>query len=187
MDNKVYNYNLFKYHNIAEQDILISYMGPFDKVVISKLGKKINILTDDMPKVGKKIFKIFIELAQNVSYYSEEKSKTGDQKENGIGSLIIGESTDQVLFSTGNPVSNDLVPILAKKADIINSLDRESLRKYKIEQRNLVPGSNDGAHIGLIMVALLTRKELDVQFLPYGEDRSYFVVTVKVGKDDTGD
>jgi len=158
-------------------------MGPFDKYVISRLGGKINILTNDNPKIGKKLFKIFIELAQNVSFYSEEKRTEIDAKRDiGVGSLVIGETVDSYIFATGNAINNELVPVLAQKCEIINTLDRNSLRKYKREQRNLIPGSNDGAHIGLIMVALITMRDLDVEFIPIDEYNSYFTVTVRVLK-----
>lgn len=174
--------NLFKFHNISDQEILISYKGPFDKYIIAKLGGKIKMLEDLKTKEGKKIFKIFIELAQNVSFYSAENSKLGEDKNTGVGSLLIGENPDHYIFATGNSVSEKDKTILEEKCKIINSLNREDLRKFKREQRTLLPGTKGGAHIGLVMVALITGRELEVEFVKINEKYYYFTITVSIEK-----
>ena len=177
--------DLFEYHNVNNQEILISYKGPFDKYIISKLGKKVKNLTADNPVVSKKVFKIFIELAQNVSYYSSERSKLSDEKNTGVGSLIIGENDKHYIFATGNVIKNEEIEILSKKSEIINSLNRKDLRQYKRDQRNLINRTNGGANIGLIMTALITGKKLDAKFTEIDEKYSYFTITVRISKSNT--
>ncbi len=72
--------------------------------------------------------------------------------------------------------------MLEKKCKIINSLDRKSLREFKIYQRNLIQGTNGGAHIGLIMVALTTRKKIELYTYSIENNNNFFSINVKVNK-----
>lgn len=176
------NIDLSQFHNLKNYETLITYSGPFDKFIIFQLGNKIKKLTKERPTISKKIFKIFIELAQNVAYYSAERSQISDEAHTGVGSLVIGDSDDYYVFATGNLVKTKNTGVLQKKCEIINSLDRHALRKFKRDQRNLIPGTNGGAHIGLIMIALITSKQLDIQFTKVDDIYSYFSIAVKIRK-----
>ena len=182
------NIDVFQFHSVDIPNILISYKGPFDKYIIAKLGKKLKMLADDNQQISKKIFQIFIELAQNVGSYSSERSSLSESGDTGVGSLIIAQDADNYIFGTGNVIRNQDLTVLSKKCAIINSLDRMELRAYKREQRNILPGTNGNAHIGLVMVSLITRKPIDAKFTPLDENYAYFSVTVKINKnaiDDT--
>lgn len=173
--------NLYDYHKMFEREVQVSYKGPFDKYILSVIGNYINVIIGRNPKISKKIFSIFIELAQNIAYYSAERSSLNED-DSGIGSIVIAEYDDHYKFLTGNVVMNkDIVPII-EKCEIINSLDREELRKYKREQRNLPQGSKGSAHIGLIQVALTSCNPLDFEVTPINDEFSFFAITVKVDK-----
>lgn len=173
-------FNLFEYNDLFSKEIQISYKGPFDKHVLSVIGNYIKIIIAKSSTVSKKIFKIFIELAQNIAFYSDEFSKL--DKEVGVGILVIRESDEKFFLHSGNKVkSEDVFPIL-DKCEVINSLDREGLRAYKREQRNLPRGIKGGAHIGLIQVALTSANPLDIKVTPINDEYSFFSVTVVVDK-----
>ena len=65
-------FDLFDYHYKSNHEILLSYKGPFRKDVISIIAEYIKVIIGKKPNLGKKVLKIFLELAQNVSYYSDE-------------------------------------------------------------------------------------------------------------------
>jgi hypothetical protein len=177
-------FNLFAFHSMFDEDILISYKGPFDKNILSYIGNYIRVIIQKDPKLSKKIFSIFIELAQNISFYSAEKNKLTEVMK-GVGILVISEFPDYFTFASGNIVHNrDIIPVI-EKCEIINSLDREGLRRYKREQRNLPHGENDGAHIGLIQVALTSANPLDIEVNPIDNKTSFFSIEVKVDKNKT--
>ena len=179
MDNST-DFNLFEYNDLFSKEIQISYKGPFDKHVLSVIGNYIKVIVGKNAVVSKKIFKIFIELAQNISYYSAEVSRI--DKDTGVGILVIRENEDKIFLHSGNSVdSEDVFPIL-DKCEVINSLDREELRAYKREQRNLPRGLQGGAHIGLIQVALTSANPLDIKVTPINDEYSFFSVTVTVDK-----
>lgn len=179
------DFNLFDYNSLFSKEIQISYKGPFERHVLTVLGNYIKLIIGKQTSVIKKIFKIFIELTQNISFYSAEVTKT--DKSIGIGILVIRETEKYIYMHAGNEVhSEDVFPIL-DKCEFINSLDREELRKYKREQRNLPRGVKGGAHIGLIQVALTSANPLDIKVTPINDELSFFSVTVKVDKEENED
>jgi hypothetical protein len=174
--------NILDYHRSLDQNVPISYKGPIDEHILHAIGSHIESVLSHNPKAGKKIFKIFIELAQNISYYSAEKSIYKASKEIGSGMVLIGENEHSFTFVTGNLVKNDDIFSIIDKSEIINSLDREELREYKREQRKLPHGPKGGANIGLIQVALTSENPLDIEVTPIDDDHSFFSIAVKVNK-----
>jgi hypothetical protein len=173
-------FDLFKYHSLFNQNVQISYKGPFESKVLSVLGNYIRFTIGKNPKASKKIFNIFIELAQNIAHYSAEKNLFG--VEEGVGSLVIAEYSDYYAFSTGNIVKNEDVIVIIEKIELINSLDREQLREYKRVQRNLPQREKGNANIGLIQVALTSANPLDIEVTLIDDKYSFFAITVKVDK-----
>jgi len=96
--------------------------------------------------------------------------------------LLIMEFPDSYSFITGNAVLNDNIIPLIEKCEFINSLDRESLREYKREQRRHPQGNLGNAHIGLIQVALTAANPLDIEVSPLDDEKSYFSIAVKINK-----
>jgi len=182
--DKKFNFSLYEYHNLFNQNILMSYKGPIDERIMAVIGDNIDFLLEENPQAGKKIFKIFMELAQNVWLYSVEKSKLSCEKTIGTGTMVIGEFGNFYTFVTGNIVNNeDIIPVV-ERCEIINSLDRESLREYKREQRKLAKKDNKaGGNIGLIQVALTAEGPLDIELTPVDEETSFFSIAVKVEKE----
>ncbi len=162
--------------------LLLSYIGKFSKTIIRDLSKEISELLRDKPQIYKKIFYVFIELAQNVRAYSDWKETDEEGEAVGIGAFLLAETPEDYYLIIGNVVNNKDLKVLLRKCEIINSLDRESLRLFKRQQRNLIPGTNQNAHIGLIMVALTTRKKLNVILKPIDENFSYFILKISIAK-----
>lgn len=174
--------NILDLHRNLDQNVPLTYKGPIDDKILQAIGYYIDGILSNHPKAGKKIFKIFIELAQNISYYSAEKSILRGEKEIGSGMVLIGEMEDAFTFVTGNLVKNDDIYAIIDKSEIINSLDREELREYKREMRKLPPGPKGGAHIGLIQVALTSSNPLDIEVTPVDDEHSFFSIAVKIEK-----
>ncbi len=167
-------------YKIDEGDVMLSYSGPFDTDLIRLYGQRIRKLTDNHPKSGRKLFFTLVELLQNISFYSGEKSKLSIKRGTGAGSLLIGKSEDKFFFVSGNVIFQTAATILERKINIINSLERTDLREYKKEQRNLIPGSNGNAHIGLIMTSLTTNKPLAANFVKIDSKKYFFSLFVEI-------
>lgn len=173
--------NVFDYYKLFEKNVQLFYKGIFDKNILAAIGSYIKSIISNNPKISKKLFSIFIELAQNIAYYSAEKT-VYEGKKVGIGSVLITEDDISYEFASGNVVINNELDTLIEKCDHINSLDRESLREFKRQQRKLPQGPHDGAHIGLIQVALTSANPLDIKISQIDDEYSFFSIIVKVNK-----
>ncbi len=161
---------------------IISYSGPFDAQVLSVIAENIEYSLSSNPRVSRKIFKIFIELAQNISFYSYERQRTDEGIMFGSGVLILREYRNYYSFSTGNMVSNTVVLPLIQKCEAINILDREKLRQYKRKLRNMPSGVPGGGNIGLVQVALTADYPLEYSVVSIDEQKSFYILNVKVDK-----
>ena len=177
-----FNSNILDLYRTLGDNTPLSYKGPIDDHILQTIGTYIEGLLSHSPKAGKKVFKIFIELAQNISFYSAERSTLPNNKDIGTGMVLISEQADYYTFMTGNLVKTDDIITIIEKSEVINSLDREELREYKRQQRKLPPGKKGGAHIGLIQVALTSSKPLDIEVNPVDDDHSFFSIAVKIDK-----
>jgi hypothetical protein len=175
--------DLKEIYRLKPEEILIDYSGPFDSDIIKSFAEKLKLFTTEDQQAGRKLFFTFIELSQNVAFYSNEKSRISDKKNTGAGSLLIGEKASEYYFVTGNIIFLASKNTLERKIKIINALEKDELRKYKKEQRNLLPGSNGNAHIGLIMTALTTKKQITYEFLQLDRNRFYFTIYVNIQKE----
>ncbi len=167
---------------MTRKDVRISYTGPFDSQVLSVIAKNIEASLSLNPVLNKKIFKIFIELAQNISYYSAEQKKAKDGSIAGIGTMTIQELDNHFVFATGNMTDTEKIKPVIAKCEAINKLDRKELRSLKREYRKLPPSSKGGGNIGLIQVALTAESLIDFQLIPVEENLAFYVVAVKVPK-----
>ncbi len=162
---------------------IISYKGPFDAQVLSVIAENIEYSLSSNPKVSRKIFKIFIELAQNISFYSYERQKTDEGGMFGSGVLILREYKDYYSFSTGNMVANTIVLPLIQKCEAINILDREGLRQYKRKLRNMPSGVPGGGNIGLVQVALTSGYPLRYNVISVDDQKSFYIVNIRINKE----
>ncbi|MEO1655293.1 MAG: SiaB family protein kinase, partial [Bacteroidota bacterium] len=175
-------FNFYEYHaHIKNADILLSYKGPLTDVLLSEFSRDIRRKIHAYPRAAKKVFAIFMELAQNVFYYSKEVNHF--ENNDRVGSLIILESNQHYKIITGNLIFKDAVKSLSEKCEIVNSLDRESLRAYKRALRNAPSGEESkGAGIGMVQAALTSANPLDYQIKEAGETFAFFVLSAIVLK-----
>jgi hypothetical protein len=175
--------NLYDYYTFtSNKSVIISYKGPVTDVIMAELSRDIRDKFSDNPKASRKLFAIFMELAQNILYYSAEKKIVG-QREESIGTILITESGGHYTFGCGNLVENQYVQELVEACEHINTLDREALREYKREKRSGTPGERSkGAGIGLIQVALTSENPLKAEHILVNEAHSFFSVSVTVLK-----
>lgn len=173
---------IIKKHFITNQSILIEYEGEFSQEKVKEFAFQLNEISKIYIASQRRLFYVYVELAQNVGFYSDNRIKKGD-KTVGCGSMIAYETKGSFGFAIGNIINKPALDVLKKKCEIINSLDRDSLREFKRHQRNLIPGTNGGAHIGLIMVSLTTRKKLDLLTHEIDEKNSFFSLNVEIEKE----
>ena len=167
---------------MTDDSVNISYTGPFDGQILSVIAKNIEYSLSKNARVNKKVFKIFLELAQNISYYSAEQNSGRRGEKAGVGTLTIQEYDNHFVFATGNMVKNDTIDKIIEKCDKINSMSRTDLREFKRMQRKLPAGHKGGGNIGLIQVALTAESTLDYKLIKIDENITFFIVAVDINK-----
>ena len=167
---------------LTGNNIVMSYNGPFDSQVLSMFGQNIQHSISADKKLNKTIFKVFIELAQNVSYYSAVTDETKKGEKVGVGTFIIQSFEDHYVFILGNPIDSIHKDILSDKCTKINTYDRDALRSYKRELRNLPQGERGTGNIGLVQAALISRNPLDVTSIEMENEQSFYIIAVKINK-----
>ena len=175
-------YKLYQsYISNKDHKLVLTYKGPFLEEILSKLGDIVrDTFTSDVV-MSRKLLSVFIELAQNVYYYSAETVKMGD-KEYGIGSVCVSKEDDHYEFTTGNFVPVHYVEDLRKSCDLVNSLNRDELRKLKRETRSVDVESEKsrGAGIGLIQIALTAGEHIEYEVIPHDDKNVFFCIITKI-------
>ena len=176
-------FDFFEYHNqISQENILLSYKGPLTDRLLAEFSRDIREKVASNPKSGKKVFAIFMELAQNVLFYSKEENFFEGNRDK-IGTLVILQTENHYRLITGNMVFKKNVESLLEKCEVINSLNREELRKYKRTLRSQPQaGESRGAGIGLVQAALTSNNPLEVRVKELEDDFAFFILMVNVEK-----
>ena len=169
-------------NNKKRKKNVIAYEGPFFIHILTVFSKYVKILTRDYPDASKKIYKIFFELAQNITYYSSEINEINKDNRTGVGAFRLDEDDKVYYFSTENKVLKEHGTILKNRCNYINSLETNDLRKLKREQRILSQGEKLGAHIGLMQAALISDYSLVVDIKKVNREFSMYKLTVTIDK-----
>jgi hypothetical protein len=176
------NFNFFEYHTLISNDnVLLSYKGPLTDILLAEFSRDIRDKLKEDKRAGKKVFAIFMELAQNVLYYSKEVNLFGNNDK--VGTLVILDIGDAYKVITGNMVYKTSLPLLIEKCEMVNSLDRDALREYKRELRSAPSeGESRGAGIGLVQAALTADNHLEMIVQELQGEHAFFVLGVLVEK-----
>ena len=73
-----------------QKNNMISYHGPISINLLSFIGNYLKMIIKSDYKIISKIYKVFIELTQNVSYYSAESKEINQGLYSGIGWFVEG-------------------------------------------------------------------------------------------------
>ncbi len=168
---------------MLDNNIVVSYIGPFDGQILSLLASNIEDSLWDDPHRGKKFFKIFIELSQNIYLYSKEKAGgIGIDAQAGVGLMLIKEYDTHFKFITGNLVDKADHEKLKEKCNNILGKNKDQLREFKRQMRSMPRADSGGGNIGLIQVALLSGYPIDYDFIDMDDKHSFYVLSVMIDK-----
>ena len=109
---------------------------------------------DNNENLTTRVFGIFVEQAQNIIRYSEERLALG-----GIGTVAIGHSNDGFSVEAINPMNAENVERLKENLKDLQQMDSKELRKaYKQRLREGPPEGRKGAGLGFIEIARKSSK-----------------------------
>jgi len=161
---------------------IISFHGPLTISLLSFISNYLKLIISTDQVLMSRLYKIFVELTQNVSYYSAEVKEVEKGINSGIGWFILYEHQDYFIFTTGNLIKKKDATKLIKNCTEINSLKEEDLRILKRKTRTQAKIRDIGAHIGLIQTGLLSSNTLDFKISEIDSKHSYFTLSVKLDK-----
>jgi hypothetical protein len=180
--NQHKNRSLFSnYNEMLNDKVQLSFKGTFSHEVLTEFGTMIKSILNAEHNT-RKIFGVFVELAQNIILYSEDFDNS-KQGKIGIGIIVIQERNDFYYLSSGNTISNSEIDKLKNKIDKLNSMNKDELKIYYQEQiKREIP--SDGKNVGLGLVEIARKIDSKIDFLldPIDSQKSYLTVNVAISK-----
>lgn len=175
------------YSYMKDNGLILAYKGALSQEIMASLADGIrDRLTDAavQQRVIRRIFSIFIEMAQNIYRYSAEKTLTNGKKI-GTGIVLLREEGDSFRIMSGNMVERDRVPELIQKCDDIRQLSPEALKQvYKNKLKATAKEGTIGAGVGLIDMARKAGYPIEHEVTAVNESLSFFVFSIRVKKGD---
>lgn len=189
------DFNLMNFRQqLIENNIVLSFEGQMSQGVlislVDTLKKRLNDdnfssdkVLDNYEYLVRKIYAVFVELAQNIQNHSSSKL-TGDHREPGGGIILIKEDEDAYVIQSGNLIEQIKADALGKKIEDLNQLDDSQLRKlYKQQLRSARNEGKTGAGIGLIDLLRKSQQALEFEMNNYDEKHQFFTLKVILKKD----
>lgn len=170
------------FYEMLSKEVVIAYRGTFEKNVLGVLAQNIEKTVDNSFVVRRKFFKIFLELAQNISDHSAEQVKTSEGELSGSGLLIIKYVGNNYLFITGNLIDKEKIEPLTKLINHINSLSREQLREFKREQIELAEKTKKNC-LGLVQLALVSGHDLEIKTIESNNNQKFLILSAEISRD----
>lgn len=182
MDNIIYFIKSTLTSEMATNGFPLIYKGEMNHQIMRSLAFMANrkIAEKNLPtSIRKRVFHIMIECLQNITKHSDDFDK--DESQIGNGLFIVGQEKESFYVVTGNLVRNEKLKALEERLLTINNADRNMLKKIFLKQ--MMEGSlneKGGAGLGLIDIARKSGKKLFYHFVPYDNQRHYFLLAVTI-------
>ncbi len=150
----------------SDSEIIFAFNGVITQDLIVSLGETIrcelSLYTNC--KLVNRVFAVFIEIAQNVMHYSDEKFYF-DDKSYGKGQLILMKNPMGYEIVASNRVTSSQKKFLSERSHLVNNLNCEELKDLYIKTRRQKEiDSAKGAGLGFIDIARKSGLPLEVEF-----------------------
>lgn len=168
----------------------MSFKGAFAQPIIVEIGQTLRskIAMQPIESVSertllmKKIFAVFVELAQNVMFYSAEQELDEYGKECGIGILVISENAETYCVSSGNQIALADEERIRTRCEAIRALSKDELKERYTEQRRSPRGGSKGAGLGFLDIARRADLPLEYAITSLSQDRALFMLSAYIAK-----
>ncbi len=160
----------------------MSYDGPFIIQIISTFAKFLLENTASTALVSKKLYRVFIELAQNVALYSLERTELVSGSSIGKGQVFILGDNHTFKCLTINRILKEHAPILIQNCSEINATSMELLRNKKRDLYKVANFHDTGAHIGLIMIYIYSGNPLEFEIIEKENGDLFFKIAAIINK-----
>ncbi|MBK8393767.1 MAG: hypothetical protein IPL26_00770 [Leptospiraceae bacterium] len=171
-----------QYLEIKDHKVLVSFKGAISQEVLTEFGTMIKSSLSAETNT-KRIFAVFVELAQNILHYSsEQQPNLGGNA--GVGIIVLKEKQNLFFLSSGNLVSNQSVEKIKAKCEKVNEMNKDQLKVYHQELiRGGRPDGSKGAGLGIVDIARKCDSPVDCVVDFVDEKNSFLTLSVSFKKD----
>lgn len=172
-----------EFHQImTENNLVLVYEGEFNQQItknVLSMAER-NMDKDNLDSgVKKKVYNVMVESLQNIckhQYVEGLAYKTAI--------FIIGETGNDLMIISGNPILNENIDVVKTKIDLINSKDKDGLKElYKELRLNSTLSQVGGAGLGFVDMARKSENKLEYKFETLTENVSYFTLLSRISKE----
>jgi len=163
-----------------QETILLSYKGRYQFETIEELIKQakdaIN-LSELKNAVKKKIINVLIECLENIHKYAIIDNDNAEI----LPQIFLIKKQNNFIITTKNLIANNQTELLSKQINLVNSLDKEGLKKmYEeiIDNGNI--SDKGGAGLGFIDMAVKSGNKIDYKFTEYNDETTFFELTIEI-------
>jgi hypothetical protein len=175
-----------QYINLKESRIVLLFKGAVSQDTLVELGSlMLNPAKETVEEnLMRKLFAILVEMAQNILHYSLEREfKAQLGRDVGVGVIIVEESEEEFIISSGNMVSGEAEILIRERCLHINSLSKEALREFYLKTRKQERSpEKKGAGLGLIDIARKSGHPLQFDFHAMEGGKAFFSLVARVDK-----
>lgn len=174
--------DLLQYHAaVYGEDIIFSYKGALNQKNIVKMGQYLRRSIKAAPVANRKLFAVFVELAQNALLYSSEYMYYQEMQP--IGNIVVSQTPQYYNLMTGNLTRNELAVGIEEKVKELNRYSSEELRALRIATaEQSILSQRSGGGVGLIKVAMLSPEPLECACTPINKEVSFLSFATKIYK-----
>lgn len=179
-------FNIVDYFSKDKQNkIMFSFKGDIteEKVsqILDEMEEKLNVI-EEKSLIKKKIYNISVECVQNLYHHlGEITSDLGAEYSAVI--YVLTKDEAQYTITTGNCIKNENISSLKQKLEQIKALEHEELKQYYKEVLDNGQVSNKGgAGLGMIDMAMRSRKNFTYSFIEINEKLSIFSLKINIVK-----
>lgn len=151
------------------------YKGAFGRVPFSMIETYCQELVDQGPVVKKKVRSVFVELAQNINFYSSERDK-GE----GIGYMSIAQTDDGYSIISGNKSSVDNEKRLITRLEKISKLDNSGMHEYKRKLMHEGIPMSENANIGVVHSAIVAGSKFVYESVKTDDDNCFITLKIDI-------
>lgn len=187
-EKNVQSFDLLSFRKLLiENNIVLSFEGKMSQGVlvalVETLKERLATNTDDVTQhIVRKIYGVFVELAQNIQNHSLEKVLV-NQQAIGIGIIVIREDEHKFVITSGNKLLNVDAEKLRSYCDVVNALGEDGLKKmYKEKLRMARQRDVIGAGIGLIDIIRKSNHPIVYTLQAVDEITQFFTLSVTLFK-----
>ena len=173
------------YKKMCERNIVLDFQGAISQELVVGMAELLkNKSSQDFGRsiMVKKLFSIFIEMAQNIALYSAERLHLDDRHGDvGAGIIVVTEENKIYTITSGNLVKKEAISKIIEHCQKINGMEKEELRKfYKAQIKSSRERGKKGAGVGLIDIARKSGNAIRYGVIQVDDINSFLVLSVKI-------